>query len=161
MLWFWLAGKATTTSGLSLGRSEVLRSLKHYQRARSQGRQTGDDLEGREGERGSDRRCCFRGRERVIVSPANIGSVLLQRRCWQSSERQGGAQFGFPEHIDLPFGTKLTIETLLSGNDQLHLETNKKYFAIVLEFFCARQTAYISVKACLNVFMRQAKKYRL
>ena len=93
--------------------------------------------------------------------PANIGTVLFQRQCWQSSERQGGAQFGIPEQIDLPFGTKITIETLLSGDDQLHLETNKQYFAIVLEFFGAKQTAYKSVKACLNVFMRQAKKCRL
>ena len=88
-------------------------------------------------------------------------NCLFQRQCWQSSERQGGAQFGIPEQIDLPFGTKITIETLLSGDDQLHLETNKQYFAIVLEFFGAKQTAYKSVKACLNVFMRQAKKCRL
>ena len=36
-----LAGKATLTSGLLLGRSEVLRSLRHYMRAQSQGHHTG------------------------------------------------------------------------------------------------------------------------
>ena len=35
-----LAGKATLTSGLLLGRSEVLRSLRHYLRAQSQGHHT-------------------------------------------------------------------------------------------------------------------------
>ena len=35
-----LAGKATLTSGLLIGRSEVLRSLKHCLRAQSQGHHT-------------------------------------------------------------------------------------------------------------------------
>ena len=43
-----LADKATLTSGLLLGRSEVLRSLRHYLRAQSQGRHTIDHLEERE-----------------------------------------------------------------------------------------------------------------
>ena len=42
-----LAGKATLTSGLILGRSEVLRSLRHYLRAQSQGLHTTDRLEER------------------------------------------------------------------------------------------------------------------
>ena len=48
-----LAGKATLTSGLLLGRSEVLRSLRHYLRALSQGHHTIDYLEERGVERGS------------------------------------------------------------------------------------------------------------
>ena len=44
-----LAGKATLTSGLLLGRSEALRSLRHYLRAQSQGQHTIDRL-GRERE---------------------------------------------------------------------------------------------------------------
>ena len=39
-----LAGKATLTSGLLLGTSEVLRNLKHYLRAQSQGHHTTDRL---------------------------------------------------------------------------------------------------------------------
>ena len=50
------------------------------------------------------------------------------------------------------------IKTLLFGNDQLHLETNKKIFAIVHDF-CAKPTACKSVKVYQNVFMIQAKKY--
>ena len=48
-----LAGKATLTSGLFLGRSEVLRSLRHYLRAQSQGHHTIARLEERGTERGS------------------------------------------------------------------------------------------------------------
>ena len=40
-----LAGKATTTGGLRLRRSDVLRSLRHYLRAQSQGHHTLDRLE--------------------------------------------------------------------------------------------------------------------
>ena len=50
-----LAGKATLTSGLLLGRSEVLRGLRHYLRAQSQGHHTIDHLEERGVERGSAR----------------------------------------------------------------------------------------------------------
>ena len=42
-----LAGKAALTSGLLLGRSEVLRSLRHYLRAQSQRYHTFDLLEER------------------------------------------------------------------------------------------------------------------
>ena len=42
-----MAGKATITGGLRLGRSEVLRSLRHYLRAQSQGHHTIDRLEER------------------------------------------------------------------------------------------------------------------
>ena len=71
-----LAGKAIITSGLRLGRSEVLRSLRRYMRAQSQGRHhTIDRLEERGVERGSARRSSFKGRGRAIVSQTNIGSV--------------------------------------------------------------------------------------
>ena len=49
-----LAGKATITSDLPLGRSEVLRSLRHYLWAQSQGQHTIDRLE-KGVERGSAR----------------------------------------------------------------------------------------------------------
>ena len=48
-----LAGKQIITSVLFLGRSEVLRSLRHCPRAQSQGHQTIDRLEERGVERGS------------------------------------------------------------------------------------------------------------
>ena len=51
-----LAGKATLASGLLLGRAEVLRSLRHYLRAQSQGHHTTDRLKERGVERGSAKR---------------------------------------------------------------------------------------------------------
>ena len=70
-----LAVKATLTSGLLLERSEVLRSLKHYLRAQSQGHDTTDRLEERGVERGSDRRSSLKRRERAIVNQKNIETV--------------------------------------------------------------------------------------
>jgi len=70
-----LAGKATHTSGLLLRRSEVLRSLKHYLRAQSQGHHTIDRLEERGVERGSARRSSLKGRERAIINLTNVGTI--------------------------------------------------------------------------------------
>ena len=69
-----LVGKAVTASGLRLGRSEVLRSLRYYLRAQSQGQghHTIDRLE----ERGVGRRSSLKGRERAIVIQKNIKTVL-------------------------------------------------------------------------------------
>ena len=72
-----LAGKANLTSGLLLGRSEVLRSLRHYLRAQSQGHHSIDRLEERGVERGSARRSSVKGREKAIVSQTNIGTVSM------------------------------------------------------------------------------------
>ena len=70
-----LAVKATLTSGVLLGRSEVLRSLRHYLRAQSQGHLTIDHLEKRGVERGSARQSSLKGLERAIVNQSNIGTV--------------------------------------------------------------------------------------
>ena len=70
-----LAGKAKFISGLLLGRSEVLVSLRHYLQAQSQGHHTIDRLEERGVERGSARQSSLKGRERAIVSETNIGTV--------------------------------------------------------------------------------------
>ena len=70
-----LAGKATLTSGSLLGRSEVLRSLRHNLRAQRQAHHTIDRLEERGVERGSARRSSLKGRERAIVNQTNIGTV--------------------------------------------------------------------------------------
>ena len=74
-----LAGKATLTSGLLLGRPEALRSLRHCLRAQSQGHHTIDRLEERGVERGSGRRSSLKGRERAIV---NQTLELFQRQHW-------------------------------------------------------------------------------
>ena len=70
-----LAGKATLTRGLLLGRSEVLRSLRHYLRAQSQGHHTLDRLEERGVDRGSARRSSLKGRERAIVNQTNTATL--------------------------------------------------------------------------------------
>ena len=108
-----LAGKATITSGLRLGRSKVLRSLCHYLRAQSQGHHRSvawrreawkekalDDLPWKD-ERG----------------PSSIRRTLepFQRQRRKTSERQGGAHMGFSESTDTINGTEqLSFEYLLN-----------------------------------------------
>ena len=70
-----MAHKQTLTSDLHLGRSEVLRSLRDYLWAKSQGHHTVDPLEERGVERGSARRSSLKGRERAIANQTNIGTV--------------------------------------------------------------------------------------
>ena len=70
-----LAGKATLRSGLLLGRSKVLRSLKHYLRGQSKGHHTIDRLGKRVMEKASARRSSLKGREKTIFNQTNIGSV--------------------------------------------------------------------------------------
>ena len=70
-----LAGKATLKSGLLLGRSEVLRSLRHYLRAQGKGHHIIDLLEERGVERGSVRRSSLKGRQTAIVNQTNTGTV--------------------------------------------------------------------------------------
>ena len=69
------AGKATLTSGLLLGSSEVLRSLRHYLPAQGPGHHTIDRLEERGVEIGSARRSSLKGRERAIVNQTTIVTV--------------------------------------------------------------------------------------
>ena len=71
-----LAGKATLTSGLLLGRFDMWRRLRHYLRAQNQGHHTIDRLEERGFGRGSARRSSLKGRERAMVNQTNIGTVL-------------------------------------------------------------------------------------
>ena len=85
-----LAGKAALKSGLLLGSSEVLRSLRHYLRAQSQGHHTIDRLEERSVERGSARRSSLKGRERAIVNQTNFGTVSKATL----GKRRSGAQYG-------------------------------------------------------------------
>ena len=82
-----LASKATFTSGSLLGRSEVMRSLRHYLRAQSQGHRTIDRLEERGVERGSIRRSSLKGRGRAIVKQMNIKTVSGGAYNMRFSER--------------------------------------------------------------------------
>ena len=70
-----LVGKATLINGLLLRRSQMLRSLRHYPLAQSQGHHTIDRLEEKVVEKGSAGRSSLRGRERAIVNQTNVGTV--------------------------------------------------------------------------------------
>ena len=81
-----LAGKATLASGLLLGRSEVLRNLRHYLQAQSQGHL-------------DDRRSSLKGRERTVVNQTNTGTV--SKATSGKILRDGVERYmGFSEHID-------------------------------------------------------------
>ena len=70
-----LAGKTTITGGLRLGRSEVLRSLRH--KLRAQMKDTTPSIARRRDrgvERGSAQRFSLKDRERAIVDQINNGS---------------------------------------------------------------------------------------
>ena len=72
-----LAGKETLANGLLLGRSEELRSFRHYLRAQSQGHHTTDRLEERGVERGNAGQSSLKGRERAIVNQTKAGRVSM------------------------------------------------------------------------------------
>ena len=67
-----LAGKEAVANGLHFGRSEVLKSLRHYPRSQIQGYHT---MEERGVERGSARRSSLKGRERAMINQTNTGAV--------------------------------------------------------------------------------------
>ena len=95
-----LAGKATLTNGLLLGSSEVLRSLRLYLRAQSQGHHTIDRLEERGVGRGSARRSSLKGRERAIVMQSDEHWNHFKGNVGETFEGRGGARKGSPERID-------------------------------------------------------------
>ena len=86
-----LAGKAPITNGLLLGRSEALRSFRHYLRAQSQGHHTIDRLEERGVDRGSARRSSLKGRERAVINQTSTRTVskgMLGRLLRDGMERR-------------------------------------------------------------------------
>ena len=107
LLWVYCPGHAGVmgtnqahrlASGLRLEKSEVLRSLRHYLRAQSQGHHTIDCLEEWGMERGSARQSSFKGREMAIVNQMNTGTV--SKAVFGKLRERDGAHMGFSEHID-------------------------------------------------------------
>ena len=86
----------TLTSGLLLTRSEMLRSLRHYLRAQSQGHHTIDRLE----ERGVDMQTFFLERTRKGHGQSGEHWNLFKGDTRETSERRDGAHMGFSERID-------------------------------------------------------------
>ena len=93
------AGKATLRSGLRLGRSEVLRSLRHYLRAQSQGHHTIDRLEERGVKEEALDNSVLKGREKVVTNQMNTG-FFSKATLGETSETWGGAHMGFFECTD-------------------------------------------------------------
>ena len=94
-----LAGKATLTSDLHLGRSEVLRSLRHYLRAQSQGHHTIDRVEERRGKR--MRSMVFFERTRGGHRQSEEHRNCFKGNIGETSEKRGGAHMDFSERIDV------------------------------------------------------------
>ena len=91
-----LAVKAALTSGLLLERSEVLRSLRHYLRAQSQGHHDIDRLEGeRPGKR--KRQTIFLERTREGHRQSDEHWDRFKGNVREISERSDGARMGFAE----------------------------------------------------------------
>ena len=95
-----LAGEATTTSSLRLGRSEVLRSLRHYLQAQSQGHHNIDRLEERGVERGSARRSSLKRRDGAIVNHMYIGTVSKAKLEGTSERRDKAHIMGISERVN-------------------------------------------------------------
>ena len=95
-----LAGNATLTSGLLLERSDVMRSLKHYLWAQSQGHHSIDRLEERGVESGSARRSSFE-RKREGHRQSDEHWNRFKGDVGETSERRGEAHMGFSERIDI------------------------------------------------------------
>ena len=66
-----LMDKATLTSGLLLGRSEVFQSLGYYLRAQSERHHTIESLEERGVERGSAQRSSLKGQRAIVNQTSN------------------------------------------------------------------------------------------
>ena len=73
-----LAGTADITSGLQLGRSEVLRGLRNFLNMDKPEHHSIDRLKERGVEKGSGRHPTLQGRERSGFNQANIGTVSRQ-----------------------------------------------------------------------------------
>ena len=88
----------------------MLRGLRHYLRAQSQGHHTIDRLEERGVERESVRRSSLKGRERVIFNQTKIGTISKACNVEETSEKLGGGHMGFSKRIDIIFNcTELLV----------------------------------------------------
>ena len=85
-----LSGKAATISNLRLRRSEVLRSLKHYMWAQSQGHRTIDHQEKRSVERGSARQSSLKGMREGRCQSDKLWN-RFRGNAGETSEGQGAA----------------------------------------------------------------------
>ena len=89
-----LTSTADITSGLQLGRAQVLRGLANFLNVDRPQYHSIDRLKERGVEKGSCRHSTLQGRERSVFNQTNIGTV------WETAERRGGARMGLSERHD-------------------------------------------------------------
>ena len=90
----------------------MLRSLRHYLRAQSQGHHATDLLEERGVERGIARRSSFKGRERAIVNQTNIGTVSKATLVLKANIRDIAHRVGWGWKMGGGGGYKKVPETM-------------------------------------------------
>ena len=113
-----VVGKATLANGLLLGKSQALRSLKHYMQAQSQGHHPIDHLQERGVERESAWWSFLNGWERAIVNQMNIWTV--------SKAKLGKLLRGQMEHIQVFPSTEIPSWAELNWTD--HFKIKQKLF---------------------------------
>ena len=90
----WRAKQPLQVFFVCLGRSGVLRSLRRYLQAQSQGHYNIDRLEERGVEKGSARRSSLKGRERVIKGRDEHWLELFQRQQKGNFREAGRSAYG-------------------------------------------------------------------
>ena len=95
-----LASTADITSGLQLGRAEVLRGLRNFLNTDKPERHSTDRLKERGVEKGSGRHSTLQGRERSVFNQANNYWHGFEGNLGETAERRGGARMGLSERYD-------------------------------------------------------------
>ena len=94
-----LASTADITSGLQLGRAEVLRGLRNFLNTDKPDHHSIDRLDERGVEKGSGRHSTLQGRERSVFNQANNWHCF-EGNLGETAERRGGASMGLSERYD-------------------------------------------------------------
>ena len=94
-----LASTADITSGLQLGRAEVLRGLRNFLNIDRPEHYSIDHLKERGVETGSSRQSTLQGRERSVFSQTNIGTCL-EGSLGETAERRGGACMEYSKYYN-------------------------------------------------------------
>ena len=94
-----LASTADITSGLQLGRAEVLRGLRNFLSTDKPEHHIIDRLKERGVVKGSGRHSTLQGRERSVFNQTNIGTVS-RATLGRLLRRRGGARMGLSERYD-------------------------------------------------------------
>ena len=94
--------KTTVTSALRPGRSEVLRSLRHYSKAAGTKSRTSHHRSpgGERRRKGRSLTILLERRRKKLLS-IRRALELFQRQLWETSEKRGGAQMDFSERTDI------------------------------------------------------------